>query len=60
MRGLNLVPSICMGSSFIVDKIGWGGMEVMKFLCTSNGSHGENTLHGGGGGCILGTFMTCM
>jgi hypothetical protein len=47
VRGLNLVSSICMGLSFAVDIIGWGGMEAMKILCTSNGSHGENTLWGG-------------
>ncbi len=31
-----------MGLSFVVDIIGWGGMEAMKILCTNNGSHGEN------------------
>jgi hypothetical protein len=36
-----------MGLSFAVDIIGWGGMEAMKILCISNGSHGENTLRGG-------------
>jgi hypothetical protein len=44
MKGLNFVSSICMGSSNVVDRIGWGGMKAMKFLCNGNGSHGENTL----------------
>jgi hypothetical protein len=47
MRGLNFVSSICMGSFNVVDRIGWGGMEAMKFLCNGNGFHGENTLQGG-------------
>jgi hypothetical protein len=47
MRGLNFVSSIYMGLSFVVDKIGWGGMEAMNFLCTGDGSHHENTLWGG-------------
>jgi len=38
MRGLNIVSSICMGSSFVVDRTSWGGMGVVKFLCTSDGS----------------------
>jgi hypothetical protein len=37
VKGLNLISSICMGSSFVVDKIGWGGMGALKFFCIGDG-----------------------
>jgi len=39
MKGLNFISSICVGLSFVVDKINWDVMEIVNFFCIGDGSH---------------------